>query len=104
TAEMAAIASAAMGRRGPDMPGSAQMLAGVCAGPGGGFATGQVLDVAPGGPVLLGLAERSAGEDDRFTGLSDDELLGVICALDRSEASACSLKHAAAAALIRRRP
>jgi hypothetical protein len=52
----------------------------------------------------LGLAERAAGDDDRFTGASDDELLGVISALDRAEASACSLKHAAVAALIRRRP
>jgi hypothetical protein len=50
-----------MGRRGPGMPGSAQALAGVYDGPGGGFATGQLLDTAPGGPVLLGLAERAAG-------------------------------------------
>jgi hypothetical protein len=103
TAAMAADA-AAIGRRGPGMPGSAHQLPGVYTGPAGGFATGQPLDVAPGGPALLGLAEYAAGDDDRFTGSSDDELLGVISALDRAEATACSLKHAAVAALIRRRP
>ena len=101
---MAAVSSAMMGRRGPGMPGSADLLAGTCSGPGGGFATGQVLDVAAGGPVLLGLAELAAGDDDRFGGTTDDELLGIICAADRCEASASALKHAAVAALIRRRP
>ena len=37
-------------------------------------------------------------------GATDDEVIGLICALDRAEASACSLKHAAVAELIRRRP
>jgi hypothetical protein len=60
--------------------------------------------VAPGGGALHGLAEHIAGPDDRFTGASDDELTGVICALDRAEAAACALKHAAVAELIRRRP
>ena len=104
TAAMAAVASAAMGRRGPGQPGSADPLAGEYAGPGGAFATGQALDVAPGGPVLLGLADRAAGDDDRFNGVSDDELLGIICAADRCEAASSALKHAAVAALIRRRP
>jgi hypothetical protein len=54
--------------------------------------------------VLLGLAERAAGDDDRFDGVSDDELLGIICAADRCEAAASALKHTAVAALIRRRP
>ena len=104
TATMAAIASTAMGRRGPGMPGSAHLLPGECSGSAGGFATGQALDVAPGGPVLLGLADRAAGDDDRFAGVSDDELLGVVCGADRCEAAASALKHAAVAALIRRRP
>ena len=79
-------------------------------GPGGlarsgrGVRTGQLLDVAPGGGALHGLAEHAAGPGDRFAGASDDELTGVICALDRAEASACALKHAAVAELIRRRP
>jgi hypothetical protein len=60
--------------------------------------------VAPGGGALHGLAEHAAGPGDRFAGASDDELTGLICALDRAEASACALKHAAVAELIRRRP
>ncbi len=104
TAALAAGASAAMGRRGPGMPGSAEPLAGEYAGPGGAFATGQALDVAPGGPVLLGHADWAAGADDRFGGVSDDEMLGIICAADRSEAAASALKHTAVAELIRRRP
>jgi len=104
TAAMSAIASAAMGRRGPGMPGSAFVLAGEYSGPAGGFATGQVLDIAPGGSVVLGQAEYAAGDDDRFAGVADDELLGIICAADRCEAAASALKHAAVAALIRRRP
>jgi hypothetical protein len=104
TAAMAAAASVAMGRRGPGMPGSAEPLAGEYSGPGGAFATGQVLDAAPGGPVLLGHAERAGGDDGRFDGVSDDELLGIICAADRCEAAASALKHTAVAALIRRRP
>ena len=35
---------------------------------------------------------------------SEDEIIGLITAADRAEAAACSLKHAAAAELIRRRP
>jgi hypothetical protein len=104
TAALAAGASAAMGRRGPGMPGSAEPLAGEYAGPGGAFATGQALDLAPGGPVLLGHAEWAAGDDDRFGGVGDDELLGIICAADRCEAAASALKHTAIAELIRRRP
>ena len=92
------------GRRGPGMPGSARRVPGEYAGPAGGFGTGQPLDVAPGGGVLLGFAEDAAGTGDRFAGASDDELAGVIAALDRAEATACSLKHAALAAFLRRRP
>ena len=54
--------------------------------------------------MLLGQAERAGGDDDRFDGVSDDELLGIICAADRCEAAASALKHTAVAALIRRRP
>ena len=92
------------GRRGPGMPGSARRIPGEYAGPAGGFGTGQPLDVAPGGGVLLGFAEDAAGAGDRFAGASDDELAGVIGALDRAEAAACALKHAALAAFLRRRP
>ena len=46
-----------VGRRGPGMPGSARRVPGEYAGPAGGFGTGQPLDVAPGGGVLLGFAD-----------------------------------------------
>ena len=93
-----------VGRRGPGMPGSAARVPGQYAGPAGGFGAGQPLDVAPGGAVLLSFAADAAGDEGRFTGASDDELTGIICALDRAEATACSLKHAALAAFTRRRP
>jgi hypothetical protein len=104
TPAMSAVASSLAGRRGPGQPGSEKVLPGVYSGPGGGFATGQILDTAPGCGVLFTMAERVAGDDDRFTGVTDDELLGVMAAADRSEASACALKHAAAGEFIRRRP
>ncbi len=102
--ETPAMAAAAASRRGPGQKGSAHILPGVCEGPGGGFATGQALDIAPGGTVLLSHIEKAAGDDDSFDGVSDDELLGIIAASDRSEATSSALKHAAVAALIRRRP
>jgi len=92
------------GRRGPGQPGSAHRAADDSPGPAGAFAAGHLLDTAPGGAALFGFAENAAGPDDRFAGASDEELTGVICALDRSEASASALKHAAVAELIRRRP
>ena len=91
-------------RRGPGQPGSARRLPGDSPGPVGAFATGQLMDTAPGGPVVFGHAEYAAGEDARFAGATDDELTGLICGLDRAEAAACALKHAAVAELIRRSP
>ena len=44
--------------------------------------------------------ERTTG----WNGVSDDEVLGVLCAWDRVEAHAAARKHAAVAELIRRRP
>jgi Domain of unknown function (DUF222) len=104
TAAMAADAAAAMGRRGPGMPGSAERFPGVYASRASGFASGKPLDTAPGCLVLGQFAEEAAGPDDRYPGASDDELGGAICAWDRVEAYASSRKHAATAELIRRRP
>ena len=104
TAAMAADAAAALGRRGPGMPGSAQTFPGVYSSRSSAFASGKPLDVAAGCLVLGQFAEEAAGEDDRYPGASDDELAGVICAWDRVEAYASSRKHAAVAELIRRRP
>ena len=102
--ELAAGEAGTRGRRGPGQPGSAGRVPGVSGSPAGGFGAGQPLDVAPGGAGLLGFAERAAGDAERLGGATDDEVIGLICALDRAEASACSLKHAAVAELIRRRP
>ncbi|MGH3203213.1 MAG: hypothetical protein ACRDP5_14330 [Streptosporangiaceae bacterium] len=104
TAAMAADAAAAMGRRGPGMPGSAQSFPGVYVSRASGFASGKPLDTAAGCLVLGQFAEEAAGEDDRYPGASDDELAGVIAAWDRVEAYVSSPKHAAVAELIRRRP
>ena len=100
----AAIGSVVAGRRGPGMPGSAHTFPGEYTSRAAGFASGKPLDIAPGGPVLAQFADEAAGEGDRYPGASDDELLGVICALDRVEANVSARKHAAVAELIRRRP
>src|SRR5262249_14229856 len=54
--------------------------------------------------TLGSFLEDAAGDDDRYAGATDDELLGVICASDRVEAHMAAHKHAAVAELIRRRP
>ena len=91
------------GPRGPGLPGSADRVPGVSSGPAGGFGAGQCLDTAPGSACLHGFVE-TAVDSGRLGEASDDEIIGLICAADRAEAAACSLKHAAAAELIRRRP
>ncbi len=74
------------------------------AGGAAGFAAGNPLDALPGGGTLAFFAELAAGEDNRYSGLSDNELDGVVSAWDRVEAYACARKHAAVAEFIRRRP
>jgi hypothetical protein len=64
------------------------------------------LDVLPGCAGLAVAADAAAG-DDRFAGVSEAELVGVVCAWDRVEAHAGARKLAAiaelaAAALARR--
>src|SRR5579863_6786705 len=103
TGALAAI-GATLGRRGPGQPGSAEGFAGEYAGPAGAFATGMILDAAPGGVELALFAADAAGTDDRYPGVSDDELVGTICAWDRAEAHMAARKHAAIAEFIRRRP
>jgi Domain of unknown function (DUF222) len=104
TAVLAAVGAVLAGRRGPGMPGSAESLPGEYASPAAGFAAGQPLDAAPGCATLGLSAEDAAGDDDRYAGASDDELLGVICARDRAEAAMAAGKYAAVAEFIRRRP
>src|SRR4051794_6302996 len=68
-----------------------------------GFAAGNLLDALPGGGTLAFFAESATGDGDRYAGVSDDELDGVIAAWGRVEAYACARKHAAVAEFIRRR-
>jgi hypothetical protein len=91
------------GPRGPGLLGSAERIAGVPSGPAGGFGAGELLDTAPGSAVLHGFVERAV-DSGRLSEASDDEVIGLITAADRVEASACWLKHAAVAELLRRRP
>jgi hypothetical protein len=91
------------GPRGPGLPGSAERLPGVSSGPAGGFGAGECLDVAPGSALLHGFVEKAV-DSGRLAEASDDEVVGLITAADRAEASACFLKHEAVAELLRRRP
>ena len=76
---------------------------GAWAGEVSGFAAGNPLDAMPGGGTLAFFAGLAAGDDDRYAGVSDNELDGVIAAWGRAEAYVCVRKHAAVAEFIRRR-
>ncbi len=91
------------GPRGPGLPGSADLALGVSGGPAGGFGAGECLDAAPGSAALHSFIE-TAVDTARLGEASEDEVIGLITAADRTETAACALKHAAAAELIRRRP
>jgi len=95
---------AAPGPRGPGNPGSAASFPGEHASPAAGFGSGFALDRAPGCLALGEFADAVAGPDDRYPGATDDEIVGVICALDRVEAHVAARKLAAVAEFIRRRP
>ena len=60
-------------------------------------------DVLPGCAQLAVAADAAAG-DDRFAGVSEAELVGLMCAWDRVEAHAAARKLAAVAELDRRNP
>jgi hypothetical protein len=98
------LTGAAPGRRGPGQPGSAKSFPGEHASPAAAFGSGLALDIAPGCAVLAEFAGAVAGEDDRYPGATDDEIIGVICAWSRTEAHAAARKLAAVAEFIRRRP
>ena len=82
-AALAAADARTRGRRGPGQPGSARRVPGWSDSSAGGFGAGQPLDIAPGGSALLGFAERVADDEERLGGATDDEIVGLICALDR---------------------
>jgi len=100
TAALAAIAATA-GRRGPGQPGSEQIFPGEYPGPAAQFASGMLFDTRPGGPELARFADQAS---DGFENVSDDELLGILCAWGRVQAHAAARMYAAVAELIRRRP
>ena len=80
------------------------MYPGESSSPAASFGSGMALDVLPGCAGLAVAADAAAGEDDAFAGVSDGELIGVLCAWDRVEAHAAARKLAAVAELIRRNP
>jgi uncharacterized protein DUF222 len=91
------------GPRGPGLSGSVARVPGSSGGPAGGFGATQGFDIAPGSAALHEFTERAV-DSGRLGEASEDELIGLIAGADRAEASACYLKHAAVAELIRRRP
>ena len=56
------------------------------------------------GPALAAAADLAGGPDRAYTGVSDDELIGVLTAWQRTESWAAAGRLSAAAELIRRRP
>src|SRR5690348_5476672 len=102
--ELLAVEAATTGRRGPGQPGSARIFPGQSASPAASFGPGMPLDVLPGCAGLAVAADTAAGEDGRFAGVSEAELVGVVCAWDRVEAHAAARKLAAVAELARRTP
>jgi hypothetical protein len=101
--DLLAVTAATTGRRGPGQPGSARVFPGESSGPAAGFGPGMAWDVLPGGPQLAVAADAAAGED-RFAGVSEAELVGLLGAWDRVEAHAAARKLAVVAEVARRNP
>jgi len=101
--ELLAVEAASTGRRGPGQPGSALVFPGESASPAAAFGPGLPLDVQPGGAGLAAAADAAAG-DDEFAGVSEGELVGLLCAWDRVEAHAVARKLAVIAEVARRNP
>jgi Domain of unknown function (DUF222) len=99
--ELLAVEAASSGRRGPGQPGSARVFPGESSSPAAAFGPGMVFDVLPGCAQLAVAADAAAG-DDGFAGVSEAELVGVVCAWDRVEAHAAARKLAAIGELARR--
>jgi hypothetical protein len=99
--ELLAVEAATTGRRGPGQPGSARVFPGESSSPAAAFAPGMIFDVLP-GCAQLAVAADAAAEDDGFAGISEAELIGIMCAWDRVEAHAAARKLAAVAELDRR--
>ena len=81
----------------------ARVFPGESSSPAAGFGPGMVFDVLPGCAQLAVAADAAAG-DDRFAGVSESELVGIMCAWDRVEAHVAARKLAVVAELSRRTP
>jgi len=101
--ELLAVEAATTGRRGPGQPGSVRVFPGESRSPAAAFGPGMVFDVLPGCAQLAVAADAAAG-DDGFAGVSEAELVGLMCAWDRVEAHAAARKLAVVAELDRRNP
>ena len=101
--ELLAVGAASPGRRGPGQPGSARVFPGESSSPAAAFGPGMVFDVLP-GCAQLAVAADAAAEEDWFAGISEGELVGIMCAWDRVEAHAAARKLAVIAELDRRNP
>jgi len=99
--DLLAVEAATTGRRGPGQPGSARIFPGESSSPAAAFGPGLALDVLPGCAGLAAAADAAAG-DDGFAGVSEGELIGLLCAWGRVEAHAAARKLAAIAELARR--
>jgi Domain of unknown function (DUF222) len=97
------VEAATTGRRGPGQPGSARILPGESASPAAAFGPGLPLDVLP-GCAQLAVSADAAADEDRFDGVPEGELVGLLCAWDRVEAHAAARKLAVVAELDRRNP
>ncbi len=104
--EMLALEAASTGRRGPGHSGSARTFPGESAGRAAGFGVGMAWDLAPGCAQLAVAADAAVGggSDDRFDGVADHELIGLVCAWDRLEAHMAARKLVAIAEVFRRNP
>ena len=101
--ELLAVEAASTGRRGPGQPGSARVFPRQSSSRAAAFGPGMIFDVLPGCAQLAVAADAAAG-DDGFAGISEAELVGVLCAWDRVEAHAAARKLAAVAEISRRNP
>ncbi|HEY3649223.1 MAG TPA: DUF222 domain-containing protein [Streptosporangiaceae bacterium] len=101
--ELLAIKAATTGRRGPGQPGSTRVFPGESSSPAAAFGPGLPLDVLP-GCAQLAVSADAAADEDRFDGVLEGELVGLLCAWDRVEAHAAARKLAVVAELDRRNP
>ena len=102
--ELLAVEAATTGRRGPGQPGSARVFPGESSSPAAAFGAGDAAGRAAWLRGPGGRRRRRGRRDGGFAGVSEAELVGVVCAWDRVEAHAAARKLAAIAELARRNP